>query len=136
MTKMKNDEEKEENETTNSESTKIDEGKVVNNDKGVEDVTLPKEEKFSSRTSSEYLYEKYDSVDEFDFPTCSGDSFYDIFGKQEEILTEGSIVLVKNIKTIWEGGVIKIHFSDFPEDSKHLKLTWINKKRKIGFLFK
>ena len=28
-----------------------------------------------------------------------------------------------------EGRVIKIPFSDFPEDAKHLKLIWINTKR-------
>ena len=32
-------------------------------------------------------------------------------------------------KTIWEGRVIKIPFSDFPEDAKQYKLIWINKKK-------
>ena len=36
----KNDQEKEENKTTDSESTKIDEGKGVNNESGGEDVSL------------------------------------------------------------------------------------------------
>ena len=39
----KNDEEKEEDKTTYSESTKIDEGKVVNDERGVEDVALVEE---------------------------------------------------------------------------------------------
>ena len=39
-------------------------------------------------------------------------------------------------KIIWEGRVIKISFSDLPEDAKNLKLIWINKKRKIGFYLK
>ena len=33
-------------------------------------------------------------LDEFDASTCSGDSFYDIFDKEEEIITEVSIVWV------------------------------------------
>ena len=53
-------------------------------------------------------------LDEFDASTCSGDSFYDIFDKEEEIISEGSIVWVNINKTIWEGGAIKIPFSDFP----------------------
>ena len=65
---------------------------------------------------------------EFDASTCSGDSFYDIFDKEEEIITEGSIFWVKTNKTIWQGRVITIPFSDFPEDAKHLKLIWINTK--------
>ena len=79
----KNDEEKEENETTDSESTKMSEGKRVNNKRGGEDVDLVEEEKFSSRSSPEFLNEKYDSVGEFDLSTCSGDRFYDIFDKEE-----------------------------------------------------
>ena len=55
------------------------------------------------KKSSEYLDEKYDSVGEFDAPTCSGDRFYDIFDKEEEIFTEVSIVWVNTNKTIWEG---------------------------------
>ena len=29
-------------------------------------------------------------------------------------------------ETIWEGRVVKIPFSDVPEDAKHFKLIWIN----------
>ena len=43
---------------------------------------------------------------------------YDIFDKEEEIITEGSMVWVNTNKNIWEGGVIKIPFSDVPEDAK------------------
>ena len=53
----------------------------MNYERGGEDVALVEESKFSSRPSSESLNEKYDSVGEFDFPTCSGDRFYDIFDK-------------------------------------------------------
>ena len=38
--------------------------------------------------------------------------------------------------TIWEVGVIKIPFSDVPEDAKHLKLIWINTKKEIRVLIK
>ena len=58
-----------------------------------------------------------------------GDSFYDIFDKEEGIFTEGSTVWVNTNKTICEGRVIKTPFSDLPEDAKHLKLIWINKKK-------
>ena len=39
-------------------------------------------------------------------------------------------------KTIWEGRVIKIPFSDVPEDAKHLKLIWINTKKEERVLIK
>ena len=55
--------------------------------------------------------------------------FYDIFENEEEIITEGSIFWVNTNRTIWEGRVIKTHFSDLPEDAKHLKLIWINIKK-------
>ena len=84
----------------------MDGGKGVNNEKGGKDVDLY----------------------EFDESTCSGDTYYDIFDKVEEIITEDSIVWVDSNKTIWEGRVLKIPFSDVPEDAKHLKLIWINTK--------
>ena len=68
-------------------------------------------------------------VGEFDASTCSGDRFYGIFYKGEEIITEGSIVWVNTNKNIWEGRVIKNTFSDLREDAKHSKLIWINTKR-------
>ena len=40
-------------------------------------------------------------LDEFDASTCSGDRFYAIFDKEEEIIIEGSIVLVNTNRTIW-----------------------------------
>ena len=80
----------------------MDEGKGVINEIGGKDVDLY----------------------EFDESTCSGHRYYDIFDKEEEIITEGSIVWLNNNKTIWEGRVIKIPFSDVPEDAKHLKLIW------------
>ena len=62
MTKIKKyDEEKEEGETKDSDSTKIDEGKGVINERGGKDVCLG----------------------EFDASTCSGDRFYDIFDKEK-----------------------------------------------------
>ena len=54
-------------------------------------------------------------LDEFYASNYSGDSFYDIFYKEEESITEGSIIWVNTNKTIWEGKVIKIPFIDFPE---------------------
>ena len=54
------DEEKNEGETTDYDSTTIDEGKGVMNERGGKDVDL----------------------DEFDPSTCSGDRFYDIFDKE------------------------------------------------------
>ena len=97
----------------------------MNNERGDNYVALVEEAEISSRPSSEYLNEKGDSVGEFDASTCSGDKFYDIFDKEGEIINEGSIVWVNTNKNILEGRVIKIPFSDFPEDAKHLKLIWI-----------
>ena len=68
-------------------------------------------------------------VGECDASTCSGDNFYDIYENEEEIITKDSIVWVNTNITIWEGGVIKIPFSDFPEDFNYLKLIWINTKK-------
>ena len=39
-------------------------------------------------------------------------------------------------KTIWEVRVVKIPFSDVPEDAKHLKLIWINTKKEERVLIK
>ena len=48
----------------------MDEGKVLINERGGKDFDL----------------------DEFDESICSGERYYDIFVKEEEIITEGSIV--------------------------------------------
>ena len=87
----------------------------------------------SSRTSSESVYEKDDPVGEFDESTCSEENIYDVFENEEEIISEDSIVWFNTNKTNWKGRFIKIPFIDFLEDSNHLKLIWINIKRKIGF---
>ena len=39
-------------------------------------------------------------------------------------------------KTIWEGRVIKIPFSDVPEYAKYLKLIWISTKKEERVLIK
>ena len=103
----KYDEEREADETTDVYSTTIDEGKGVVDKRGGKDFDL----------------------DEFDASTCSGDSFCDIFDKEEEIITEGSFFWVNTNKTILEGRVIKIPFGDLPEDAKHFKLIWIHTKK-------
>ena len=103
----KYDEEKNEYETTYAESTTMDEGRGVINEK----------------------VGNYVDLDEFNESTCSVDKYYDIFDNKEEIITEDSIFWMKTNKTIWEGRVIKIPFSDLPEDAKHLKLIWINTKK-------
>ena len=54
---------------------------------------------------------------------------YDIYDDEDENITEDSIVWVNTYKTIWEGRVIKIPFSEMSEDAKHLKLIWINTKK-------
>ena len=105
----------------------------MNGERGGKGIDLFKEAEMSSIPSSEFINEKDDLVGEFDASTCSGDHFYDIFESDEEIITEESIVWVNTNKTIWVGRVIKILFVYFLEDSKHLKLIWINKKGKIGF---
>ena len=68
--------------------------------------------------------------------TSFGRVYYDIFDKAEEIITEGSIFWVNTNKIIWEGKVIKIPFSDVPEDAKHLILIWINTKKEERVLTK
>ena len=54
----------------------------------------------------------------------------------DEHNTEDSIVWVNTNKTIWEGWVIKIPFSEKSEDAKHLKLIWINTKKEERVLIK
>ena len=44
-------------------------------------------------------------LDEFDASTCSGDRFYDIFYKEEEIITEDSIVWVNNKRSFGKGSL-------------------------------
>ena len=43
---------------------------------------------------------------------------------------------MKTNKTIWEGRVIRIPFSDFPVDAKHSKLLWINTKKEDRVLIR
>ena len=86
----------------------------MNNEICGEDYYLVKEPEFISRLISSSLNEKYDYVGEFDASTYSGDSFYDIFDKEEEIITEVSIVWVNTYRTVWEGRVIKILFIGLP----------------------
>ena len=83
MSKIKNYEEKNEGETTDSESTIIDGGKTLNNEEFGEKVDL--------------------------------DEFYDIYDNEDENITEDSIVWMNTNKTICEGRVIKIPFSEVPE---------------------
>ena len=40
------------------------------------------------------------------------DGFYDIYDTDDKTITEYSIVLLNTNTTIWEGGVIKIPFSE------------------------
>ena len=54
------------------------------------------------------------------------EDIYDIYGDLDKHITEDSIVWVNTKKSIWEGRVIKIPFSEKSEDAKHLKLIWIN----------
>ena len=108
----------------------------MNYERGGDDNNLFEEAESSSRPSSEYLNKKDDSVSEFNASTCSDDNFYDIFDNEEEIITGDSIVWVNTIKKIWEGRVIKIPFSDFPDHSKHLKLICINTKKEDRVLIR
>ena len=64
------------------------------------------------------------------------DEFYDIYDNEDENNTEDSIVQVNTNITIWEGRVVKIPFSEVPEDAKHLKLIWINTKKEERGLIK
>ena len=64
------------------------------------------------------------------------DEFYDIYDNKDKNVTEDSIVWVNTNRTIWEGRVIKISFSEMPEDAKHLKLIWVNTKKEERFLIK
>ena len=63
-------------------------------------------------------------VSGFDESTSSGESVCDIFYIKDEIITEDSTICVR---------VIKIPFSDLPQDFNNLKLIWINTKGNIGF---
>ena len=53
------------------------------------------------------------------------DEFYDIYDIEDTNITEDSIVWVNTHKTIWEGRVTKILFSEVLEYAKHLKLIYI-----------
>ena len=64
------------------------------------------------------------------------EDIYDIYGDLDEHITEDSCVWVNTKKTIWEGRVIIISFSEKSEDAKHLKLIWIDTKREERVLIK
>ena len=68
--------------------------------------------------------------------TVDIEDFYDIFGDLDEHITEDSIFWVNTKRTIWEGRVIKTPFLEKAEDAKHLKLIWINTKKKERVLIK
>ena len=57
------------------------------------------------------------------------DEFYDIYDNEDENVTEDSIVWVNTNRTIWEGRISKIPFSEVKEDAKNLKLIWLNTKK-------
>ena len=67
-----------------------------------------------------------DLVSEFDASTYSGDSVYEVFDNEDNIINEELNVWVNTNKRIWEGRVIKTPYSDFPNDSNDLKLIWFN----------
>ena len=120
--------------TKNDNNTnEICEGKEMNDKRGGKDVASVEEEEVSSIPSSEYVNDKDDLVGEFDVYTCSGDNYYDIFENEEEIITVYSIVWVNTNKTIWEGRVIKIPYSDFQRNPIIYNLYGLIQKRKIGF---
>ena len=64
------------------------------------------------------------------------DEFYDIYDNEDKNITEDFIVWVNTNKIIWEGRVLKIPFSEVPEDAKRLKLIWINTKKEERVLIK
>ena len=72
-----------------------------------------------SGTSTDSVNCNDDSVSEFDVSTCPGDSFYDIFENEEEIITEDSIFWVNTRILFWKGRFIKIFLNDSPEDSNY-----------------
>ena len=104
----------------------------MNAEIGGDDVDSAEESETSQ--SKESVNVNDDSIREFDAPTCSGENVYDIFENQDEIITEDSIIWVNTNKTIWEGKVIKIPYSDLLQDYNYMKLIWINKKKEAkGF---
>ena len=64
------------------------------------------------------------------------EDFYDIYGDLDEHITENTTVWVNTKKTIWEGTVVKIPYSQKSEDSKYLKVVWINTKKEQRVLIK
>ena len=57
------------------------------------------------------------------------EDFYDIYGDSDKHITEDSIVWLNTKRTVWEGRVVKIPFSEKSEDAKHLKLIRISTKK-------
>ena len=81
----------------------------------------------SGMGSSTYYINEYDDlVCGFDVSTFSGGNVYYNFENKSKIITEYSIIWVNTNERIWEGRVIKIPYSDLPQDSKYLKLIWVN----------
>ena len=61
------------------------------------------------------------------------EDFYDIYGDLDKHITENTTIWVNTKKTIWEGTVIKIPYSQKSENSMYLKVVWINTKRNKEF---
>ena len=61
---------------------------------------------------------------EFNIP--GNDSYYDILEEKHETISLNNIAWVKVWDKIWKGKVMKIPFSDRKEDSKYLKIKWLD----------
>ena len=73
-------------------------------------------------SSSEYSVTSNDEnlvseKNKFDESTCSGDSVCGILDHNEDNITENYIIWVNTNKSICQEKVIKITFSDLPQDS-------------------
>ena len=71
------------------------------------------------RSSTDSVTNNDDLVSRFDASTCLGDNVYNFFDNEDEIISEDSNVWVNTNKTIWERRVIKIPYSDLPQDPNY-----------------
>ena len=77
-----------------------------------------------------------DLVSEFDASTCSGENIYEIFEKEDEMITENSIVWVNTNEKKFIGRVTNIPCSELLQDYNYLKFIWIYKGNEDKVLIK
>ena len=113
----------------------INEGDERYDNIGGDDVASVEEAEMKSSSDSINDNDGY-LFSEFYASTCSGDSVYDIFKNEDEIITEYYNVWLNTNKRIRERRFNKIPYSGLPQDTNYLELLCIHTKNHERVLIK